>query len=172
MLALITAVLLTAIGCGNVGDMNALPVISEPSTQSVTTLPSTSPKQEEPDEGEMILTINDIVIPVTWSENTAVQELKEQAAMYDITVQLSRYSDFEQVGALGKSYTAQNEQITAENGDIVLYNSSNIVLLYGSNSWYYTKLGHMNLSEKEVREMLDQENVTVRISLKNHIDTK
>lgn len=172
MLAFITALFLMASGCGNAGDTNVHPIISEQPTQSVVTSPADSLKQEEKSESEMVLVINDTVIPVTWSVNTAVQELKEQAAMDDVTVQLSRYSDFEQVGSLDKSYTAQNEQITAENGDIVLYNSSNIVLLYGSNSWYYTKLGHMNLSEKEVREMLDQENVTVRISLKNHIDTK
>ena len=29
-------------------------------------------------------------------------------------------------------------------GDIVLYNGSNIVMFYGSNSWSYTRLGKID----------------------------
>ena len=31
-------------------------------------------------------------------------------------------------------------QLTTQAGDIVLYNSNQIVVFYGSNSWSYTKL--------------------------------
>ena len=52
----------------------------------------------------------------------------------------------------------------ASKGDIVLYNSSNIVLFYGSNTWAYTKLGKMNLSEQELIDLLSNGNVKIKIS--------
>ena len=71
---------------------------------------------------------------------------------------------FEQVGPLGKKYHSDDKQMTVHNGDIVLYNSSNIVLFYGSNTWAYTKLGKMNLSEQELIDLLSNGNVKIKIS--------
>jgi hypothetical protein len=48
-------------------------------------------------------------------------------------------------------------------GDIVLYAGDQIVLFYGSNSWAYTRLGHMELSHAELKELLGNGDVTIRI---------
>ena len=46
--------------------------------------------------------------------------------------------------------------MTAQPGDIVLYNGSNICIFYSSNSWSYTRLGKIdNLSESELRTFLN-----------------
>ena len=116
------------------------------------------------EESEMKLFINDVEIPVIWEENDSVAELMEDASKGDIIISMSMYSDFEQVGSLGKKYHSDDKQMTVYNGDIVLYNSSNIVLFYGSNTWAYTKLGKMNLSEQEVIDLLSNGNVTIKIS--------
>ena len=116
------------------------------------------------EESEMKLFINDVEIPVIWEENDSVAELMEEASKGDIIISMSMYSDFEQVGSLGKKYHSDDKQMTVYNGDIVLYNSSNIVLFYGSNTWAYTKLGKMNLSEQEVIDLLSNGNVTIKIS--------
>ena len=63
----------------------------------------------------------------------------------------------------GRSFTSNNKQTTTHNGDIVLYNSSNIVIFYGSNSWSYTRLGKIDLSEKEVTDLLSNGDVTITI---------
>ena len=52
----------------------------------------------------------------------------EEAGKGDIVVQMSIYSDNEQVGSLGKSYTKKDEQITTHSGDIVLYSGDKIVV--------------------------------------------
>ena len=93
-----------------------------------------------------------------------VTEIMEEASKGDITVSMSMYSDNEQVGSLGKSYTRNDKQTTTHNGDIVLYSGSNIVLFYGSNSWSYTRLGKMDLSEAEVTELLSNGDVSVRLT--------
>ena len=118
------------------------------------------------DEKEyMKLYFNDTEIPVIWEDNQTVQELMEEAGKGDIVVQMSMYSDNEQVGSLGKSYTKNDEQITTHSGDIVLYSGDKIVVFYGSNSWAYTRLGKMNIPEGDVTELLSSGNITLKIAI-------
>ena len=118
------------------------------------------------DEKEyMKLYFNDTEIPVIWEDNQTVQELMEEAGKGDIVVQMSMYSDNEQVGSLGKSYTKNDEQITTHSGDIVLYSGDKIVVFYGSNSWAYTRLGKMNIPESDVTDLLSNGDITLKIAI-------
>ena len=117
------------------------------------------------DEKEyMKLYFNDTEVPVIWEDNQTVQELMEEAGKGDVVVQMSMYSDNEQVGSLGKSYTKNDEQITTHSGDIVLYSGDKIVVFYGSNSWAYTRLGKMNIPEDDVTELLSNGDITLKIA--------
>ncbi len=116
------------------------------------------------DACEMKLYINDQEIPVIWEDNETVSELMEQAEISDITVQMSMYSDNEQVGPLGKEYTRDDKQTTTHNGDIVLYSGNQIVVFYGSNSWAYTRLGKMDIPQDEVNELLSNGDVVLKLS--------
>ena len=116
------------------------------------------------DEKEcMKLYFNDTEVPVIWEDNQTVQELIEESGKGDVVVQMSMYSDNEQVGSLGKSYTKNDEQITTHSGDIVLYSGDKIVVFYGSNSWAYTRLGKMNIPEGDVTELLSNGDITLKI---------
>ena len=47
----------------------------------------------------------------------------------------------------------------------MLYTGSNMVVFYGSNSWSYTRLGHIeNKSEDELKELLGSNNVKITLS--------
>ena len=116
------------------------------------------------DESEMKLYINDQEIPVIWEDNETVSELMEQAEVADITVQMSMNSDNEQGGPLGNDYPREDKQTTTHNGDIVLYSGNQIVVFYGSNSWAYTRLGKMDISQDEVNELLSNGDVVLKIS--------
>ena len=117
------------------------------------------------DEKEyMKLYFNDTEVPVIWEDNQTVQELMEESGKGDVVVQMSMYSDNEQVGSLGKSYTKNDEQITTHRGDIVLYSGDKIVVFYGSNSWAYTRLGKMNIPEDDVTELLSNGDITLKIA--------
>ena len=117
------------------------------------------------EDAGMKLYINDTEIPVSWEDNDTTKELVEQAESGDIIVSMSMYSDNEQVGSLGRSYTRNDKQTTTHNGDIVLYNGNNIVVFYGSNSWSYTRLGKMDMSESEILELLSNGDVELKISI-------
>ena len=106
------------------------------------------------------LYIDDINIDVTWENNASVNALKE---LETITVNMHQYGGFEQVGSIGKTITSNDKQITTNPGDIVLYSSNQIVIFFGSNTWSYTKLGHLNLNQDELNNILDKSNVILRI---------
>lgn len=113
----------------------------------------------------MVVRFNDVEIPVIWEDNQTVKGLEAQAAKEKITVAMSMYGGNEQVGSLGKSYTRNDSQMTTKSGDIVLYSGNQIVVFYGSNSWSYTLLGRMDLSNQEVTKYLSNGNIELTISV-------
>ncbi|MBQ0064632.1 MAG: hypothetical protein KBT48_02630 [Firmicutes bacterium] len=134
------------------------------STSSVKVEKPVEKSSIETEKTSMKLFINEQEIPVIWENNKTVKEFMEEVNRKDIVVSMSMYSNNEQVGSLGRSYSKKDTYMTTHNGDIVLYNASNIVLFYGSNSWDYTKLGKMDLSKQEVIDLLSNGNVRITIT--------
>ena len=100
----------------------------------------------------MRLLIGETEVPVTWEENASVEALR---ALCPLTIQMSMYGGFEQVGPLGTSIPREDVQTTTQAGDIVLYSGNQIVVFYGSNSWAYTRLGKIDgLSSSELTDLL------------------
>ena len=116
--------------------------------------------EEAEEDVSMKMMIGETEVPVTWEENDSVEELK---SLLPITVNMSMYGDFEQVGSLGQSIVRNDKQTTTNPGDIVLYSGDQIVVFYGSNSWNYTRLGHVDLSDDELAEMLSNGDFTIKI---------
>ena len=118
---------------------------------------------EEPEE-MMRFYINDTELEVTWQDNDSVSALKEIASGGSITIGMSMYGGFEQVGAIGQDLPRSDRQTTTSAGDIVLYSGNQIVVFYGSNSWSYTRLGHIEgKTQEELTGMLGTADVTVTI---------
>ncbi|MBR4563454.1 MAG: hypothetical protein IKO26_03285 [Paludibacteraceae bacterium] len=116
------------------------------------------------------ITIGGVTQTATLADNTATQELVNRLQNAPITVTLNSSGGFEIWGALGFSLPTSNQQINAQPGDIVLYNGSNICMFYGSNSWSYTRLGHIDgLSQSELQTFLHagESNISVTLSLQN-----
>ena len=122
----------------------------------------TKPAQEEP---AMLLTINGTQIPVDWEDNESVEALKDLAAEAPLTIQMSPYGGFEQVGPIGTSLPRNDEQTVTEPGDLVLYSGNQIVVFYGSNSWAYTRLGRIrDMDQAALTELLGADAVSLGIS--------
>ena len=121
---------------------------------------------------KMYITIGVQTQSATLVDNEATRELIAALQDASITVTLND-NDFEIWGSLGRLLTTKNEQMTVQPGDIVLYNGSNICIFYDSNSWSYTRLGHIDgLSESELRTFLKagQNNISVTLSLAETTD--
>ncbi len=106
----------------------------------------------------MRLLIGETEVPVTWENNESVEALRE---LLPLTIQMSMYGGFEQVGPIGQRIVRDDKQTTTNSGDIVLYSGNQIVVFYGSNSWAYTRLGHVDLSQQEMRDLLGHGDVTI-----------
>ena len=111
----------------------------------------------------MKLKIGDTDIPVSWEKNDSVEALGELIKEGPLTIQMSMYGGFEQVGSIGQAIVRDDQQITTEAGDIVLYAGDQIVVFYGSNSWAYTRLGHVNLDQGEMAELLGNGDVVITL---------
>ena len=104
--------------------------------------------------------IGDTAVTVEWEDNESVEALKE---LCPLTVEMSMYGGFEQVGALGQSIVRNDKQTTTNYGDIVLYSGDQIVIFYGSNSWSYTRLGHIDLTQQEMKDLLGGGDVSITL---------
>ena len=116
---------------------------------------------------KMYITIGGQTQSATLVDNEAIRELVAALQNAPITITLND-NNFEIWGSLGRSLATNNEQMTAQPGDIVLYNGSNICIFYASNSWSYTRIGKIDgLSESELRTFLKagESNISVTLSL-------
>ena len=109
----------------------------------------------------MKLYIGETEVPVTWEENASMEELR---TLLPLTIEMSMYGGFEQVGPIGHSITRNDQQIKTDYGDVVLYSGDQIVVFYGSNSWAYTRLGHIDLSQEEMTDLLGNGDVTITLT--------
>ena len=121
--------------------------------------------EENNEMKQITMTINDETVEVTWENNESVKALADLVSDSPLTINTSMYGGFEQVGALGTDLPSSDINITTKPGDIMLYTGSNIVVFYGSNSWAYTRLGHIeNKSADELKEILGSDNVKITLS--------
>ena len=136
---------------------------SEKSTE-MTTEETTMPEIDTT-EPMLLLTIDGTAVDVQWENNAAVAELYA-LAQNAITVNTSAYGGFEQVGSLPQSFSRSDAQMTTQPGDIVLYSGNQLVVFFGSNSWSYTKLGHISgLSGADLAALLDKEQTVMELQI-------
>ena len=118
----------------------------------------------------MQMMIGDTPVTVAWEDNASVDALKALAegllpAEEGLTIEMSMYGGFEQVGAIGQSLPRDDQQMTTASGDIVLYSGNQLVVFYGSNSWAYTRLGHItDQTPDQMKALLGNGDVTITLS--------
>lgn len=127
-------------------------------------------KEEKRDKmtNHITLKLKNQTISLELEDNQATRTLVDKLSQGDIKISLSDYGGFEKVGDLPFSLPTSDTQQTAKASDVMLYQGDKLVIFYGSNSWSYTKLGHISGSSgKELEQILGQGKVTLSLSLKN-----
>ena len=172
-LLLICSVLLSACGSGSAQPEAVMPQPTEAAPSPISTQEPAAVEDTEvlqvgaEEEVKMKLLIGETEVAVQWEDNDSVAALRELVADKPLTIALSMYGGFEQVGSIGTSLPRNDVQTVTEAGDIVLYAGNQIVIFYGSNSWAYTRLGKVtDQSAEELAELLGKENVEIRLEMK------
>ena len=125
---------------------------------------ATSEELQEMNGMKLKVEIGDCIFSITLENNVTADALVSLIKAAPLEIKMRDYSGFEKVGSLGTSLPAEDRQTTTQVGDIVLYNSNQIVMFYGSNCWSYTRLGRIDdLTGWE--EALGSGDVTVRLFL-------
>ncbi|MBP3250202.1 MAG: hypothetical protein J6M48_07620 [Ruminococcus sp.] len=125
------------------------------------------PLTKEETEVKLNITVNGQDLTASLADSSAAKELAQKLESGAVTVELAEYGGFEKVGALPWSLTRSDESTVTQAGDIMLYQGSQITIFYGSNSWSYTPLGHVDgLSQEELSEILGQGDVSAELSIK------
>jgi menaquinone-dependent protoporphyrinogen IX oxidase len=109
-------------------------------------------------------------LTATLADNSSAQALMEALKLAPITYEAHDYGNFEKVGSLGQSFPENNESITTEPGDIILYQGSNLCLYYDTNTWNFTRIGKIEgKTQAELKQILKagQGNISVTLSLTN-----
>ena len=126
------------------------------------------PVEEEIKDKMLKMMIGDTEVSVDWENNESAEALKDLCAEEPLVIQMSMYGGFEQVGSIGTRLPSDDEQTSTSAGDIVLYSSNQIVVFYGSNSWAYTRLGHITDQDAAgMTDLLGNGDVTITISLED-----
>ena len=145
------------------------PITQVPETTAINKQETQAQSVEQTEQTEQTsalqMTIGNTPASVDWEDNAAVQALTELCRNHPLTIQMSMYGGFEQVGSIGTDLPQNDVQTTTSSGDIVLYSGNQMVVFYGSNSWEYTRLGRItDKTQAELTELLSNGNVTITLS--------
>ena len=144
---------------------NPPPTTTVPPTEEVET-DTNQDNSNVMEANSMNINIGDHVLTATLVENSSVDALKEALSEGPITVNMRDYGSMEKVGSLGMNLPENDQQITTEAGDIILFQGNMFVIYYAPNSWNFTRLGKINnVSAEELKEILGDGNVTITLSL-------
>ncbi len=131
-------------------------------------------ENEEPDPGIEDMTPNafltvsagDRFFSVELENNTSAEAFFEKIKSGSISVDMHDYGNFEKVGDLPLELPTGDEEITTVPGDLILYHGNKITVYYDENTWNFTKLGHINASEEEIKEVFGgEDDITAEFSV-------
>jgi len=115
---------------------------------------------------KMNITIGDKVLTATLADNSSAAALIDALSEGPIKVDMRDYGNMEKVGSLGRDFPRNDESITTEPGDIILFQGSALVIYYAPNTWSFTRLGKIdNVTREELMDILGEGNVSVTLSL-------
>ena len=110
--------------------------------------------------------INERNLIATLNDNSSSKALIEKLEEGELTIKMQDYSNFEKVGNLGFNLPRNDEQISTDYGDLILYQGSQFVIYYDKNNWNFTRLGKVdNISQDELKEIIGDGNVIVTLSI-------
>lgn len=118
------------------------------------------------DDNQMKLQIGDDTFTATLADNSSAEALMKMLKEGPITIDMQDYAKMEKVGSLGTSLPRNDQQITTEAGDLILYQGNAFVIYYAPNSWNFTRIGKINdVTAEELKKVLGTGDVKITLSI-------
>lgn len=129
-------------GCA-FGGMSSVPAdISHPFVSQPESSQSAGDTSSEEDT-MLKITVGEQEFPAAFEDNSSAREFQELLAQGPLTIQMEDYGGFEKVGTLGSTLTRNDQRITTQPGDVILYQGNQITIYYGTNTWSFTRLARI-----------------------------
>nr|WP_321412341.1 cyclophilin-like fold protein [uncultured Carboxylicivirga sp.] len=115
---------------------------------------------------KMKIKIGERILTATLVDNSSTEALVALLKEQSLTIEMRDYANMEKVGSIGQSLPRNDQQITAQSCDIILYQGNALVIYYAPNSWNFTRLGRIDdITTQELKKVLGEGDVTVTLSL-------
>ena len=115
--------------------------------------------------GMFYIHVNGAVLAVKAENNSSSEALIQLLKTGDITIAMHDYGNFEKVGSLGADLPRNDEEITTVPGDVILYQGNQVTVYYDENRWNFTKLGHIDIGQEELKSILGSGDAAVTLSV-------
>ena len=126
------------------------------------------PEGEESEAPEsvpiLVIEANGQRLYASLADNSSAEALAEKLSEGKTEVSLHDYGNFEKVGPLPWELPRNDEPITTEPGDVILYQGNQITIYYDENSWTFTRLARVEgYSRETLLDILGDGDVTVNL---------
>lgn len=111
---------------------------------------------------ELVIEVNGTRFYADLEDNCAAMLFIEELDSGGIEVEMEDYGGFEKVGPLPWTLPRNDERITTEPGDVILYNGNQITVYYGQNTWELTRLARIgNVTREKLLDAFGEGGATV-----------
>ena len=97
----------------------------------------------------LAIEVGDKLFYAALEDNSSAEALVEKLSEGPVSLDLHDYGNFEKVGPLPWELPRNDETITTEPGDIILYQGSQITIYYDENTWSFTRLARIEGGTRE-----------------------
>ena len=112
----------------------------------------------------LVIEVNGHTFYADFEPNSSADVLKEKLSSGPVEIELHDYGHFEKVGSLPWSLPRNDESITTEPGDVILYQGNQITIYYDENTWNFTRLAKIgSVTREDLLEAFGEANVTVKL---------
>lgn len=136
-------------------------------TENIKSSQITVEQEDEPmNQNNFYITAGDTTFTAAFADNSSAEAFAELLRKGDLTIKMNDYRNFEKVGEIGASLPRNDQYITTEPGDVILYLGTSITIYYDTNSWNFTRLGKIqNAAKDTLLAVLGQGDIEVTFSL-------
>ncbi len=163
---LVILIVFSTVGCMNSGESAGLIIPAETSDNEGIVQQESQSDTGYTEEMTMKLTIGKTTLTAALVENSTTEALKDMLSEGPLSIEMRDYGAMEKVGRFPHSLPRNDQQITTEAGDLILYQGNAFVMYYAPNSWNFTRIGKINdITASELKKILGNSDVTVTLSL-------
>ncbi|MBR2755304.1 MAG: hypothetical protein IKI32_02300 [Lachnospiraceae bacterium] len=136
-------------------------------TGEIVTESQTENKTEEIDQvAVLVIRTNDTTFYADLEDNSSAKAFIEKLRNEEVIIDLHDYGNFEKVGPLPWDLPRNDETITTQPGDVILYQGSQITIYYDENTWDFTRIAKIpDITKDELLEAFGDGNVSVTFSI-------